>query len=137
LPDTLAWLDGISEDRSLHRHALGKWSIREVVSHVNDTERLLVSRAFWFARGFDTPLPGFDQNTAISAAGADDRAWGSHLDEFRVVRAATLALFRHLPAQAWQRRGLASGNPFTVRALAHIAAGHVTHHMTILPTRCL
>ena len=105
------------------------------VSHLNDTERLFVSRAFWFARGFDDPLPSFDQNQAIATAGADERSWTSHLEEFRAVRAATLTFFQNLPKDAWTRRGIASGNPFTVRALAYIAAGHVTHHMKIVRDR--
>ena len=92
-------------------------------------------RAFWFARGFDSPLPSFDQNTAMSAADADARSWRSHIDEFRAVRAATLAFFRNLPEEAWTRRGIASDNPFTVRALAYLAAGHVTHHCRILRER--
>lgn len=133
--ETLALLRGISEDRSLHRYAPGKWSIRDVVGHLNDTERLFVFRAFWFARGFDSPLPSFDQNIAVSAAGADARSWSSLVEEFRAVRAATLAFFQNLPAAAWTRRGVASGNPFTVRALAYLAAGHVTHHMRILRER--
>jgi hypothetical protein len=132
---TLAVLDGISEPASLHRYAPGKWSVREVVSHLNDTERLFVSRAFWFARGFDTPLPSFDQDVAVAAAGADARSWRSHVDEFRAVRDATLAFVENLPPEAWSRRGIASGNPFTVRALAFIAAGHVTHHLKILRER--
>src|SRR6266567_5693029 len=66
--ETLALLGGISEEQSLHRYAPDKWSIREVVGHLNDTERLFVFRAFWFGRGFDSPLPSFDQHTAISAA---------------------------------------------------------------------
>ena len=134
-PETLTFLRGISEAKSLHRYAPGKWSIREVVSHLNDTERLCVSRAFWFARGFDTPLPSFDQNQAIATAGADERSWTSHLEEFRAVRAATLTFFQNLPEQAWARRGIASDNPFTVRALAYIAAGHVTHHIRIVRDR--
>jgi hypothetical protein len=132
-----ALLRSISDDRSLHRYAPDKWSIREVVGHLNDTERLFVSRAFWFARGFDSPLPSFDEKVAVSAAGAQDRSWSSHLDEFRAVRAATVAFFRGLPADAWMRRGIASGNPFTVRALAFVTAGHVIHHMTILRERYL
>jgi hypothetical protein len=104
---------------------------------VNDCERLFVSRAFWFARGFDSPLPSFDQNTAISTAGADDRPWGSHVDEFRAVRAATVPFFQNLPTDAWARRGIASGNPFTVRALAFLTAGHVVHHSRILRERYL
>lgn len=135
--ETLALLRGISDERSLHRYAPDKWSIREVVGHLNDTERLFVFRAFWFARGFESPLPSFDQNVAVAAAGADARSWSSHLDEFRAVRAATLAFFENLSTDAWARRGIASGNPFTVRALAYISAGHVTHHMRILRERYL
>jgi hypothetical protein len=137
LPETLALLHDISDEQSLTRYAPDKWSIREVVSHLNDTERLFVFRAFWFARGFDSPLPSFDQNVAVSTAGADERSWRSHVDEFKAVRAATLAFFRGLPADAWTRRGVASGNPFTVRALAYLAAGHVTHHTRILRQRYL
>jgi hypothetical protein len=137
LPETLALWRGISDEQSLRRYARDKWSIRQVVSHLNDTERMFVFRAFWFARGFDSPLPSFDQNIAAVAALADERSWSSHVEEFRAIRAATLAFFRTLPAEAWLRRGVASGNPFTVRALAYIAAGHVTHHNTIVRTRYL
>jgi hypothetical protein len=135
--ETLPLLQSISEDRSLHRYAPDKWSIREVLGHLNDTERLFVFRAFWFARGFDSPLPSFDQNIAMSTAGADARSWSTHVEEFRAVRAATLAFFQNLPPDAWARRGVASGNPFTVRALAYLAAGHVTHHMKIVRERYL
>lgn len=137
IPETVPLLKGISEEQSLHRYAPEKWSIRQVVSHLNDTERLFVFRALWFARGFDSPLPSFDQNIAIATAGADDRPWSSHVDEFRVVRSATVAFFQDLPADAWSRRGIASGNPFTVRALAYISAGHVAHHLRILRERYL
>jgi len=137
LPDTLALLNGISDEQSSYRYAPDKWSIRQVVAHLNDTERLFVFRAFWFARGFDDPLPSFDQDVAMFSAGADERSWSSHLEEFRAVRAATMAFFGNLQADKWARRGVASGNPFTVRALAYIAAGHVTHHTTILRKRYL
>jgi hypothetical protein len=130
--DTLALLRRFTEEGSRHRYAPGKWSVREAAGHVNDTERLFVSRAFWFARGFDTELPSFDQNTAVSAAGADDRSWESHIDEFRAIRVATVTFFRNLPDAAWSRRGVASGFPFSVRALAYLAAGHVDHHNAIL-----
>jgi hypothetical protein len=137
LPETLGLLRDISESKSLHRYAPKKWSIREVVGHVNDCERLFVFRAFWFARGFADPLPSFDQDIAASAAGADQRSWQGHLEEFESVRAATLAFFGNLPEIAWTRRGIASGNPFTVRALAYITAGHVTHHLRVLRERYL
>jgi hypothetical protein len=132
---TLAMLRGISEERSLHRYAPDKWSIREVVSHVNDTERLFVFRAFWFARGFDSPLPSFDQNVAMAAGSAGERSLHSHLEDFAAVRMATLTFFRSLSDDAWMRRGVASGNPFSVRALAYLAAGHVAHHIKILRER--
>jgi hypothetical protein len=122
----------ISEEQSLHRYAPDKWSIREVLSHLNDCERLFVFRAFWFARGFETALPSFDQNVAVASAGADVRSWRSHVEEFRAVRDATLTFFQSLPQGAWMRRGIASDNPFSVRALAYIAAGHVAHHVRIL-----
>jgi len=130
-------LSGLSDERSLHRYAPGKWTIREVVSHINDTERMFTFRALWFARGFDSELPSFEQDIAIRTAGANDRSYRSHVDEFRAIRAATLALFGNLPPDAWTRRGIASGNPFTVRALAHITAGHVAHHMRLLRERYL
>jgi len=135
--DTLQLLRGISEERSLHKYAAGKWTIREVVSHINDTERMFVFRAMWFARGFDSALPSFDQEIAIRGAAADGRSLASHVEEFRAVRAGTVTLFRNLPDEAWTRRGVASGNPFTVRALAYIAAGHLAHHVRLLRERYL
>jgi hypothetical protein len=133
--DTLALLQGISEQNSLKRPAPDKWSIRELAGHVNDAERLFVFRAMWFARGFDSALPSFDQNIAVASSAADERSWASHVDEFRAVRAGTTAFFRHLPPEAWLRRGVASGSEFTVRALAYITAGHVAHHVRILEAR--
>lgn len=135
--EMLDLLRGVSEPQSLHRYAPRKWSIRDVVNHLTDVERLSVFRAFWFARGFESPLPSFDQTIATLAARADDRSWPGLQEEFLAVRAATVAFFRSLPAEAWSRRGIASDNPFTVRALAYLAMGHVTHHMKILRERYL
>lgn len=135
LDETVALLRAISEERSHHRYAPEKWSIREVLGHVNDTERVFVSRALWFARGFETPLPSFDQEVAASGAAADERSWASHVEEFRTIREATLTFFRNLPADAWAKRGVASDNPFNVRAIAFIVAGHLTHHLRILEER--
>ena len=118
-------------------YAPDKWTIREVVSHINDTERMFVFRAMWFARGFDSALPSFDQDVAMRGAGADARTLASHVDEFRAVRDATVTLFRNLPDEAWALRGVASGNPFTVRALAYITAGHAAHHVRLLRERYL
>jgi hypothetical protein len=137
LDDTAALLVGVSEEKSLHRYAPDKWSVRQVISHVNDTERVFAFRALWFARGFSDPLPSFDQNMASNAARADDYSWASHVQEFRKIREATLVLFRNLPAEAWVRSGVASGNSVTVNALAYIIAGHVAHHGAILQERYL
>lgn len=133
--ETMALLGDISEEKSLHRYAPEKWSIRQVVNHVNDCERLFLSRAFWFARGFDSPLPSFDQEVSAAAAGADEVGWADHIREFEAIRLATLAFFRNLPRDAWMKSGVASGNPFTVRSLAYISAGHVDHHAAILRER--
>jgi uncharacterized damage-inducible protein DinB len=132
-----AFLSTISEEKSLHRYAADKWSIRQVVGHINDCERLFVMRAFWFARGFESELPSFEQEIAVQAARSDEYSWASHIEEFRAIRAATSAFFDKLPADAWTRKGVASGNPFTVRALAYMVAGHVTHHVKLLKERYL
>jgi hypothetical protein len=137
LSEAREFLPAIPEDQSLHRYAEGKWSMRQLLSHVTDTERAFVFRALWFARRFDSPLPGFDQDIAVAGADADSRSWASHIEEFQAVRQATLALFGNLSENMWDRRGVASGNPFTVRALAFISAGHVAHHMKILRERYL
>jgi hypothetical protein len=136
-PETSALLRGISEEQSLHRYEPAKWTIREVMAHVNDTERVFVFRALWFARECEGALPSFDQNVAVPTAAANERSWRSHVDEFEQVRAATLAFFRNVPSNAWSRRGVASGYEFTVRALAFITAGHLAHHVKILRERYL
>ena len=133
----LGLLRAVPEERGGDRYAADKWTLRQVLGHVNDTERLFCGRAFWFARGFDTPLPSFDQHVAIAAARFDDRRWPDLIDEFAAVREATLTFFRGLPADAWDRRGVASDNAFTVRALAYLAAGHVAHHVSIIKARYL
>jgi hypothetical protein len=135
--DLLPLLEGISADQSTGRYAPDKWTIRQVLSHVNDTERVFTMRALWFARGLTEPMPSFDQNVAIAAAGADDRTWASHLEEFKAIRASSLALFNGLPEDGWSRQGVASGHAVTVRALAFITAGHAAHHARILRERYL
>ena len=137
LADLTSLYSDISEERSTRRYAPDKWTIRQVASHISDSERVFSFRAFWFARGYDAPMPSFDQDVAIKVAGADERSWQSHVDEFRAVRSTTLALFYSLPADAWARRGVASDNPVTVRALAYIVAGHAAHHARILREKYL
>lgn len=137
LEESLTFFSGISEEKSLHRYAPDKWSIRQVLNHLNDAERVFAFRALWFARGFTTPLPSFEQLIASAAASADSISWLAHVEEFRRVRLATISLFRNLPREAWMKTGIASDNRFTVRALAYIVAGHVTHHIHILRERYL
>jgi uncharacterized damage-inducible protein DinB len=137
LTDSMPLLRSISEEKSLHRYAPDKWTIRQVLNHINDCERMFVFRAMWFARGFSTPLPSFDQNVAVAGASADDYSWAKHLQEFVAVRQASISFFTNLPNQAWMRIGVASDNGFTVRALAYIVAGHVEHHLAILRERYL
>ena len=135
--EAVTTLRAITAEQSLHRYAPGKWSLRDLVCHLADAERLFQYRAYWFARGFDSPLPSFDESVAVAAARADDRAWHGLIEEFDAVRAATIPFFRSLSPDDWNRHGIASDNPFTVRALAFITAGHVAHHLRIVRERYL
>jgi hypothetical protein len=137
LEESQPLFSAISEEKSLHRYAPEKWSIRQLLNHVTDTERSLAFRALWFARGFETPLPSYDQNVAASGAEADRILWATHVEEFRRVRLSTISLFRNMPSQAWTRSGVASDNRFTVRALAYIIPGHFAHHVSVLRERYL
>jgi hypothetical protein len=127
----------VSEERSLYRYAPGKWSIRQVLNHCSDTERVFASRALWFARGLEAPLPSYDQDVAARTAEADAVPWSAHVDEFHTVRLASISLFRNLPADAWLRTGVASEKRFTVRSLAFIIPGHVEYHLRALRERYL
>ena len=135
--EALPLLRSVTEERSLHRYQPGKWSIRELLGHVSDAERVLLYRALWFARGFDTPLPSFDEMASVAAAGSDQVPWSRHVEELRAVREATVAFFKNLPAEGWMRRGTASEKVFTTRALAYVIAGHLDHHLAVLRERYL
>lgn len=135
--EALLFLRTISEEKSTHRYAADKWSIRQVLNHLNDTERVFIMRALWFARGFDTPLPSFEQEIAVTGADADRLSWAALVDEFDHVRRASIDFFRNLTDEAWARRGIASGNSFTVQSLGFMVPGHVTHHLRILRERYL
>ena len=135
--DTLTLLDGIPEDKANSRYAPDKWSIKELVGHVIDGERIFAYRALRFARGDCTPLPGFEQDDYVRAADFDARPLADLVAEFSQVRASTLSLYRSLNEEAWRRRGIASDNEVSVRALAYIIAGHAAHHVNILRERYL
>jgi hypothetical protein len=133
--ESRARLGAVPEARGGYRYASGKWSVKEVVVHLADVERIMAYRALRVARGDATPLPGFDESAYAPLSGADAQPLAALLDEWGDVRRATLSLFHHLPTEAWSRRGTASGFPVTARALAWIIAGHERHHLATLAER--
>lgn len=135
LEQTIAVVRDVQEERTLHGYAEGKWSIREVLLHIADAERVFAYRALRFARGDTTPLASFDENGWTPASQANERSMASILGELRAVRAATVALVEGFPPGVETRRGIASGNPMSVRALVWIAAGHELHHRAVLEER--
>ena len=135
IEETAALLHGLSDAEAMHRYARGKWSVKEVVGHLADVERIMAYRALRIARGDTTPLPGFDENAYVPVAKFDLRSLADLLGELRTLRAATLAMLRTFDADAWRRRGTASGKPVSVRAVAFMIPGHERHHIEILRTR--
>jgi hypothetical protein len=125
----------VGPERETHRYAEGKWSVREVVGHLADAERVFGYRAFCFSRGEQKPLPGFDENGYVARSGSDRRSLGDLVDELLTLREGNLALLRNLDDGAWARGGVANDNPITVRALAYVLAGHMRHHLGILRER--
>lgn len=130
--DTVEALRGISEERAGFRYAPEKWSIREVVSHLSDAERVFTYRALHFARGGSEPLPSMDETSWVRLSNADQRTLPDIAAEYAAVRAATVALFRGFSAAEYDRSGTASSNAVSVRAIAWITAGHERHHLRIL-----
>jgi DinB superfamily len=129
---TLAELRNVSEADSLKRYAAGKWSVREAVGHMIDTERIFAYRALRFARGDRQDLPGFEQDDYVAAAQFDRRPWAGLLEEFEAVRRSNVLMFRGLGEEAWRRQGVANGDAMSVRAAAYVIAGHELHHMRVL-----
>ena len=124
-----------SERDGNFRYAADKWTVKEVLGHLADTERVFVYRALRIARADQTPLSGFEQDDYVRAGGFGDRSLADVAEEFALVRGASSALFRSLGTEAWTRRGIANKNEVTVRALAFIIAGHELHHREILKER--
>jgi hypothetical protein len=130
-------LAGMSEAVALRRYAAGKWSVKEVIGHLMDTERIFCYRALRFARGDETALSGFNEQTYAPAGRFDDRRLSDLADEWDAVRRATIALVRSFDGVALARRGTANGATVSVRALVYIIAGHERHHLAILRERYL
>lgn len=129
---TLALLRKIGEERSRLPYAPGKWTFKQTVGHMSDTERIFAYRALRIARGDSTPLPGFEQEDYVRNAGSNQLSLEDLLQEFAAVREATLALVRGFPAEAWVRSGITSRAPATARGLVFTIAGHELHHYKIL-----
>jgi uncharacterized damage-inducible protein DinB len=134
---TRALVQSLPPRMLLHRYAPGKWSIKQVLAHVVDDERIYAYRALRFARGDATELPGFEQDDYARLSGADERDVRSILAEYEAVRRATITLVEGLPEEALGRAGVANGNRVTVRALAYHIAGHELHHLNLLRSRYL
>ncbi|WP_259404242.1 alpha/beta hydrolase-fold protein [Hymenobacter sp. HSC-4F20] len=130
-------LQGLTDEQARLRYAPGKWSIKESLVHVLDTERIFAYRALRIARGDTTPLPGFEQNDYVPASGADERSLADILREYDAVRAATLSFFSSLRPEDYERTGTASTFPVSVRALAYMVPGHEAHHLRLLTERYL
>jgi hypothetical protein len=137
LDSTIALLSGIDESQANKRYEPGKWSIKELVGHLIDSERIFAYRALRFARNDQTPLSGFEQDDYVRDAVFDDRTLADLTDEFEHVRKANISLFGSLSDEAYSRRGPANEVEISVRALAYIIAGHEAHHMHVLKTRYL
>ncbi len=135
--ETLALLRGLTEERGAYRYGPDKWSVKQLVGHLNDTERLFAYRVLAISRGDTQPLPGMEQDEWMAGVDFDARTLADLADEFEAVRAASVRLLRHLTPEALARRGTASGYEVTARALAYILAGHEAHHMRILRERYL
>ena len=130
-----AALLSIDESAGAHRYAPGKWSVRQVIGHLSDAERVYQSRAAAIASGHAGPLPPYDPDATVAAAGYDERSIADLVGEFIEVRDGTLALLESLPREAWERAGPFGGAAVSVRAWAHIAAGHAVQHINVLRER--
>ena len=135
--ETLELLAGIPESQAGFRYAPDKWSIKELVGHVIDSERIFAYRALRFARNDKTALPGYEQDDYVRSAEYDSLPLTEIASELKSVRDSTLFLFKHLNSDAWTRTGLANDAEVSVRALAYIIAGHERHHRDVLRTRYL
>jgi hypothetical protein len=135
--ETQKLLATIDEKRAGFRYAPEKWSIRQIVGHMEDAERVFAYRALAFARGEQQPLPGFDENSWMEKAPFDSTTLKQRVESLGLVRRSTIELFRALDDNAWEQRGTASDNPVSVRALAYVMVGHERHHLRVLRERYL
>lgn len=127
-----AYFEGIPDDKLDYAYAAGKWTIKEVLRHMIDTERILANRILRVARGEKVDLPGFEQDDYLMEANDEKNSWSHLIEDFDLLRRSNIMMVRGLHSDTFQRVGSASGFPTSVRALIHIMAGHATHHMRVL-----
>ncbi|MBZ5706438.1 MAG: DinB family protein [Acidobacteriia bacterium] len=132
LDQTTAILSAVSEEKAGYRYAPGKWSVKEVLGHLTDTERIFAYRALRIARNDRTPIEGFEQDDYVRFGPFSDCRLVDLVQEFGHVRRASLSLLRNLDENVWSRRGIANKSEISVRALAFILAGHELHHRKVL-----
>ncbi|MUT64541.1 DinB family protein [Paenibacillus sp. NEAU-GSW1] len=137
LEETTAALSAISEERGDYRYAPGKWSIKQVIGHLADNERIMSYRMLRIARGDQTPLPGYDQNAYMATVDFAENSLRELIEDFAAARKSTLSLIALLPGDGWVRTGSANNSPLSARALAYIIAGHATHHLNGIKTNYL
>lgn len=137
LTDFILFLTELPADKRDYRYAEGKWTIKEVLQHIIDAERIFAYRALCFARKDTTPLPGFDENSYADNSKASDRDWSEMIEEFSVVRQSTAILFKSFDTDQLETNGTASGKPVYVLGIGFIIVGHVNHHLGVLKERYL
>jgi hypothetical protein len=135
LLEVISFLRNVPEREADVLHSPYTWTLKQVVNHISDGERVFAYRALCIARGDTTPLPGFDENEYTKTSKVERLTLGDLADEFETVRAATVSLLQSLPDEAWSRTGTANKNPISVRALAWIMVGHARHHLAIMKRR--
>ncbi len=129
--EMLTFLQNVPPDKWDYHYAEGKWSVREVLLHMMDAERIFTYRALRIARNDQTPLPGFDQDAYVPTSNASNRSWASIISEYMAVRESSIQLFVNFIPEMWQNTGVASNHPITALALAHITYGHERHHLNL------
>ena len=137
IEDTSALLSGISEKQANYRYALDKWTLKEVIGHITDTERIMSYRLLRIARGDQSPLAGYDDESYVKEAAFHSCSLPDLLKDFSAVRQSTVSLVRSLPEDVWSRKGIANNSEISVRALAYIIAGHELHHVKIIKDKYL
>ena len=135
--DTIAFFENLPTGKLEFRYAEGKWTPKEVLQHLMDTERIFAYRALRIARQDSTPIPGFEQDDYVLPSKANDRTIQDLLEEYKSIRQASISLFKSFDEEMWARIGTASGSPMSARAAASILPGHELHHMQVINERYL